>query len=382
MLSSPTSFVALFCLLALLLCDATRVSADGNADLLPVGPVTATARHESVSSKTDAALCELSRAEAKARALAAMLVKTPENRAISLGIDQELRLALIDLLCDESARVKLPADEPIEPFWTDAPPPPAPRLCEAEVTIIPAADLERRFRLILQRKEILDFQAQLLADAHELCAAMEEIIDRARRQANENAASRAFDSAPRAIEDALLEKAAKLKALRVTRAALSPSEDGWLAMADNMETLEKAARDYPENALILTLLGEMYLRRDLPQLSIETSSSALEKKPDMPRARYVRALAHWRLQQPALAEVDLSAALGTVQGHEEDKSMEILLLRSRGAIRMLHDDEEGMCGDFHRACVLGDCEGLSQTRAEGRCLPENATPDAAKREVQ
>ena len=54
------------------------------------------------------------------------------------------------------------------------------------------------------------------------------------------------------------------------------------------------------------------------------------------------------------------------------------LLRSRGAIRMLHDDAEGMCGDFHRACVLGDCEGLSQARGEGRCLPEKAPSDAAK----
>ena len=376
------SWAALFCLLAVILCDAALVFADGKADLLPAAPVTVTDRRESVSSRTDAALCELARAMAKARALAAMLEKAPANRAVSLGIDRKLRPALIDLLCDESARVKRPADEQVEPFWTDAPPLPAPRLCEAEVTLIPAADLERRFRLILQRKESLDFQKRLLDDARKLCAAMEEMAGRARRHASENVGARAFDTAPREIEDALLEMGAKLKALRVARAALSPSEDGWLTVADGMDSMEKAARDYPEHPLLLTLLGEMYLRRDLPQLSIEACSSALEKAPDMPRARYVRALAHWRLQQPALAEADLSAALGTVRGHEEDRAMELLLLRSRGAIRMLHDDAAGMCGDFHRACVLGDCEGLSQARGEGRCLPEKEPPDAANGDGQ
>ena len=113
----------------------------------------------------------------------------------------------------------------------------------------------------------------------------------------------------------------------------------------------------------------------MPQRSIAACTAALELAPDFARARYIRALAHWRLQQLALAEDDLNAALeGTAETfpHTPDK---VRLLRARGALRMLRSNAPGMCEDLIAACALGDCEGLAAARGQQFCLT-TSTQDA------
>lgn len=164
------------------------------------------------------------------------------------------------------------------------------------------------------------------------------------------------------------------------RRLLQQASDGWLAGARDMPLLEELAGRAPESALVRLMLAEARLRAGLPQQCMEAASATLRLAPEMARARYVRALAHWRLQQLALAEEDFDAALratpepvGSVahDGRRRD------ILRARGALRMLRGNEDGMCEDLTAACALGDCEGLAAVRGRGLCLPSGGLPEAA-----
>ena len=180
------------------------------------------------------------------------------------------------------------------------------------------------------------------------------------------------DAAQDAVREATQKKAAALAeplaAAIAAQDALRLSPEGWLTSADALFTLEKAATALPRSAAIHLVLGEAQLQAGMPQRSIASCTAALELAPDFTRARYIRALAHWRLQQLALAEDDLNAALeGTAESfpHTSDK---VRLLRARGALRMLRSNAPGMCEDLIAACALGDCEGLAAAREQQFCL--------------
>ena len=170
-----------------------------------------------------------------------------------------------------------------------------------------------------------------------------------------------------------------LRALLVeVRRLLPDAADGWLADARRMPLLEELADRAPESALVRLLLAEARLRAGLPQQCMEAASAALRLAPDMARARYVRALAHWRLQQLALAEEDFDAALRATPapvGSAAHDGRRRGILRARGALRLLRGNAVGMCEDLTAACALGDCEGLAAVRGRGQCLPPGGLPE-------
>ena len=163
----------------------------------------------------------------------------------------------------------------------------------------------------------------------------------------------------------------RLNGLWLAQAALDLTPEGWLTGADALSTLERAAREAPRSSTVRLLLAEAQLQRNLPQQSIESCTEALRLAPGSNlisgRARYIRALAHWRLQQLALAEDDLNAALHTRTPSAPQGAEQARRLRARGAVRMLRRNYPGMCADFSAACALGDCEGLAVARAQKYC---------------
>lgn len=163
--------------------------------------------------------------------------------------------------------------------------------------------------------------------------------------------------------------------LQEVRPLLLDAADGWLARTQDIPRLEPLVARLPESPLLHLLLAEARLRAGLPQQCMEAASAALSLAPDMARARYIRALAHWRLQQLALAEEDLDTALRITATPEETAvdNRRRDILRARGALRMLRGNTAGMCEDLKAACVLGDCEGLSAVRGRGQCLPPEGT---------
>ena len=174
----------------------------------------------------------------------------------------------------------------------------------------------------------------------------------------------------RARADDLAEQiTACLEALNALR--LSP--EGWLTSAESLPMLEKSATSLPRSAALQLLLAEAQLQAGMPQRSIHSCSAALDLAPGLARARYIRALAHWRLQQMALAEDDLSAALNTTDEAFLRTPDRVRMLRARGALRMLRNNAQGMCSDLTAACALGDCEGLAAARNQLFCTGQ---PDA------
>lgn len=164
---------------------------------------------------------------------------------------------------------------------------------------------------------------------------------------------------------------ARLNGLWLAQAALDLTPEGWLTGAEALSTLERATREAPRSPTVRLLLAEAQLQRNLPQQSIESCTEALRLAPGSNlisgRARYIRALAHWRLQQLALAEDDLNAALHTRTPSAPQGAEQARRLRARGAVRMLRRNYPGMCADFSAACALGDCEGLAVARAQKYC---------------
>lgn len=169
-------------------------------------------------------------------------------------------------------------------------------------------------------------------------------------------------------------QAAWLRALLgPARRALAAADDGWLASADQALTLEHAATQVKESPLLWLLLAEAALQRDQPQRSVGACGRALSLDPHLARARYIRALGYWRLQQLALAENDLSLIL-----HDAPHASMTPWLRARGAIRKLRGNTAGMCEDFLAACVQGgDCEGLEMARRQNLCSEEDSSAVAA-----
>ena len=161
--------------------------------------------------------------------------------------------------------------------------------------------------------------------------------------------------------------AAEITACLTALEALRLSPEGWLTSAEALPRLENAAAALPRSAAAQLLLAEAQLQAGMPQRSINSSSAALELTPTLARGRYIRALAHWRLQQMALAEDDLSAALNTADDTFLRTPDKVRMLRARGALRMLRNNAEGMCSDLTAACALGDCEGLAAARNQMFC---------------
>lgn len=161
---------------------------------------------------------------------------------------------------------------------------------------------------------------------------------------------------------------ARLEALWRVQTILDLSPDGWFTAPAALPILENAARACPEMPVLLLLLAEAQLQRDLPERSVATCTSVLGLAPAISRARYIRALAHWRLDQPALAETDLDAAINVGHGPKPQGEELARRLRARGALRQMRRNLQGMCADFLAACSLGDCDGYASARKKGQCL--------------
>lgn len=138
---------------------------------------------------------------------------------------------------------------------------------------------------------------------------------------------------------------------------------GWGAPPEAMlRHMRRAVALDARNPLLWNALGEALLLLDRPQDAMEAQDRALKLHPGFARALHARAVCHLRLQMPALAVEDASAAIRLrpdVAAH----------WRVRGAAWQVRGEPGPMCDDFYRACALGDCEGLRLARGRGQCRP-------------
>lgn len=174
----------------------------------------------------------------------------------------------------------------------------------------------------------------------------------------------------------------QLQALLQAQDVLASDADGWLVPDGFLPQLEQVSARLPQSPAAWLLLAEAQLRRGLPLQSIASCDAALALDSGLSRARYIRALGHWRLQQLALAENDLTSSLDDRHGFTAQGEDRARRLRARGTVRMQRRDVPGMCEDFGAACALGECEGLILARAQQYCLPSGYSDTQASPEAR
>ncbi len=227
------------------------------------------------------------------------------------------------------------------------------RLAEAE-------DLPTRLRTALRHPEVLALYAAATEAMRGYAKEGRDLLLRAAdtRRRHGPEADHIFIRRINSLEN-------RLKALHIYMTVLEQLRGRWAEPAVAARELRRAVKLDADNALLWCALGEAQLQQDLPQAALESLDKAVALMPGLARARYFRGLTQLRLQQSALAEADLTAALELRPDMPQ-------WLRARGAIRMVREDYGPMCEDFNKACMLGDCDGLEAARKRLQCLPPTA----------
>ncbi|MEG6504555.1 tetratricopeptide repeat protein [Nitratidesulfovibrio sp. 1201_IL3209] len=249
------------------------------------------------------------------------------------------------------------------------------------------ADGSDLVRAVLRNESLLELHEEMLRRE---AALTEEALDAAQATARHVARHGGDDESPFAQRLGAL--ARSLEALELYRACLTgiPAEgeaqdgggaavpapqaangagNGWgLAPEAVLRHMRRAVTLDARNPLLWNALGEALLLLDRPQDAMEAQDRALRLSPGFARALHARAVCHLRLQMPALAVEDASAAIRLrpdVAAH----------WRVRGAAWQVRGEPGPMCDDFYRACALGDCEGLRLARGRGQCRPPTDETD-------
>ena len=155
---------------------------------------------------------------------------------------------------------------------------------------------------------------------------------------------------------------------------LHPSPEEALArMTDDEATA--LAEKLGDSAVLWLATAQARERSDLPQGALLAADQALKySTADSVRAvwlraeiYYIRAIAHWDMAQPALAETDLEAAARLLE--REDIRSELLakIYTTLGDFYSVRENYEDMCRAYEKACASGDCARLGEARREARC---------------
>lgn len=119
-----------------------------------------------------------------------------------------------------------------------------------------------------------------------------------------------------------------------------------------------------ETQAALAIFEEALLR--LEQSDREKDSEILKKYLEG-RLLRLRGLAHWRQNQLALAEKDLSRALSLLNATGLPLDLRGESYLDLGALRKARRNIAGMCSAYRDACALGLCTPLAASRRQGLC---------------
>ncbi|MDR2572964.1 MAG: tetratricopeptide repeat protein [Desulfovibrio sp.] len=299
------------------------------------------------------------RADAKssyARARAAAWLNALDKAAESLPVRHNLLLFELDRNDRRAlaAQIYAVAVQPAEP---------RPTLPHAVVILQPRQSLSEDTILALHNPELSRFWRAII---EETGLALQTT------PANETTANGSLGGPVKGAAGLSDSQADTLEGLWQVKEVIGPTSGGMFVSAEALSLLEKAARLAPQSPAVRLALAEAQLQRNLPEQCAQSCDEALNLKPDLYRARYIRALALMRLGRLALAEDDLNALMTT--GLPATGKETAGRLRTRGAVRFLRGNYGGMCEDFAGACALGDCEGLAEARDKGHCLKSAESP--------
>lgn len=218
--------------------------------------------------------------------------------------------------------------------------------------LIRQKDLASAVPVALRREDDLDLRRRMLALTRNTLAEAQQLLAQSLEQPDK-------DIRPSAQRMEHL--GSRLQALEQYAFVLTYYGSA-LQPADQAETALRKALDLDgENYLVWLALAESLLVQDRSHEALEAADRAKSLNGHFGRTYYIRGLIHLRMHLAALAVSDFSTALT----FEPEKAA---WWRARGAARLINNDFEAMCGDFYKACALGNCEGLEEVRKNKHCL--------------
>lgn len=136
-----------------------------------------------------------------------------------------------------------------------------------------------------------------------------------------------------------------------------------------------------ESAPLWLWVAESREKADMPQGALAAADKALQfgsanaPRADWLRARvyFVRALAHWKMAQPALAETDLETAADLIANADPRAPLLAKIYLKLGEFYSLRRNLAAMCVAYERACAAGECGRLAAARRDGSCAGDGAS---------
>ena len=139
----------------------------------------------------------------------------------------------------------------------------------------------------------------------------------------------------------------------------------WDKPAATRAVLERAVTLAPENPLLLNALGDATLRIGRDQEAVALQTKAIRHDPTFARPLHSRAQAYLALGLASLAEADCTSAIAL-------DPAKAAYAGDRGLARLLLENIEGMCEDFHTSCALGDCRKFDWAVGQNMCSAATA----------
>lgn len=188
---------------------------------------------------------------------------------------------------------------------------------------------------------------------------------------------------PRSLDEAR----ARMADLTAWSESLDALWEGGESLDDkpmNVKKRHELAKQGRDSGALWLLAAIALERANLAQAAIQAADEGLKAcdHPGSPireallaaRLHFVRAIAHWRLDQPALAEVDLTAAQRLHEKSGLDTSLLPEALEASGEFYRARGNTTAMCENFTRACAMGQCHSLARARSRGECPPMKPAP--------
>ncbi len=164
---------------------------------------------------------------------------------------------------------------------------------------------------------------------------------------------------------------------------LHPSPEESLKRLSD-EELNDIAELLGDSAILWLWVAERRERADLPHAALQAADKAVKygAAPAAPAVwlsaeiYYARALAHWEMSQPALAETDLEAGAALLEKEGIKAPILARVYAKLGEFYSARDNRAEMCEAYEKACAAGECGKLAAARRDGKCGGESKTGGA------
>ena len=309
---------------------------------------------------------------ARRAALSSLRLQAAHQAEIQLARNEWVRKILSDEFADRDLSAELPALAALALRASSEP-------VEELVGLPPVLRLELTGTFTLLRDEELGNIAPFLLENPLMVenSALAAMLERQYLAAYDEAAAEAMQSTAMPPESAPFSPGRppapspeQLAELQKSHAALLGIQE-YVAILPDLHRQDKlspallprlltVARHLPENYLIRSELGRLYLWLEDSEKALASLNAAIALNPDFAQAYNHRGTLWLIRHKPSLALADLNRAIELAPERAEYFYNRAVAWKTMG-------DAPAMCGDLKNACLLGQCDALEWASANGEC---------------